>query len=61
MKNKHNVIEETSIGGFINKAADVWGRLLLGEKSSPSLQIPFPKRAKKKIIKSLEAGKVKKT
>ena len=61
MKKKHNVIEETSIDGFINKAADVWERLLLGEKSSPSLQIPFPKKGKKKIIKSLEAGKVKKT
>ena len=60
MKNKHNVIEETSIGGFINKAADVWGRLLLGEKSSPSLQIPFPERTKK-LIKSLDTGKGKKT
>ena len=60
MKNKHNVIEETSIDGFINKAADVWERLLLGEKSSrPSLQIPFPKKSKK-LIKSLETKKGKK-
>ena len=55
MKNKHNVIEETSIGGFINKAADVWGRLLLGEKSPSKTADPRPwpkKKATRKVKKT---------
>ena len=64
MKNKQHWLEETCIGEIINNAADGWGRIFLGEKSPSNdadLHPKKDKKDKKKIIKSLEAGKVKKT
>jgi len=55
MKKKQHWLDETYIGELINNAADGWGRIFLGEKSTSKTADPRP-QTKKKVTR-----KVKKT